>query len=96
MPAAPPGTETLSITRPDGSAITATVHYDPDTRAWDDPAVTVDGTGAAVLYVNPGSGPVAIPVQAGIPVTAAVVIASGAADRGTGGILLLPEPPPWM
>lgn len=95
MSAAPPGTEAVSITRADGSTITATVHYDPDTRAWMDPAVTVGGSGSAVLYLNPGSGPIAVPIQAGIPVTAAVIVAAGVPDRGTGGILLLQEPPPW-
>lgn len=93
MPAAPPGTETMSITRADGSSIAATVHYNPDTRAWQDPAVTVDGTGSAVLYLNPGAGPIAVPIQADIPVTAAVIIASGIPDRGTGGLLLLQTPP---
>lgn len=95
MPAAPPGTETVSITRADGSGIAATVHYDPDTRAWRDPAVTVDGSGSAVLYLNPGTGPIAVPIQAGLPVTAAVIIAAGIPDRGTGGILLLQDPPEW-
>lgn len=96
MPAAPPGTETVSITRADGSSISATVHYDPDTRAWRDPAVTVDGSGSAVLYLNPGTGPVPVPVQAGIPVSAVVLAAMGIPDRGTGGIVLLPEPPSWV
>lgn len=94
MPAAPPGTETLSISRPDGSTITATVHYDPDSLAWADPAATVDGTGSAVLYLDNGDGwLVPVPIQAGIPVTAAVVIASGVAARGTGHLLLLQNPP---
>lgn len=96
MPAAPPGTETVAITRADGSSIAATVHYDPDTRAWQDPAVTVDGTGSAVLYLNPGPGPVPVPLQAGIPVTAAVIIATGIPDRGTGGIVLLQDTPSWL
>ena len=94
MPAAPPGTEILSITRPDGSSITATVHYDPDTRAWADPAVTVDGTGSAVLYLDNGEGwQIPVPIQASIPMTAAVIIAAGVPDRGTSGILLLENPP---
>lgn len=95
MPAAPPGTETMAITRADGSSLAATVHYDPGTRAWLDPAVTVDGAGSAVLYLNPGTGPVPVPLQAGIPVSAAVLVATGIPDRGHGGILLLPEPPEW-
>jgi len=94
MTAAPPGTEILSISRPDGSAITATVHYDPDTRAWADPAVTVDGAGSAVLYLDNSEGwLIPVPIQAGIPMSAAVIIAAGVPDRGTGSILLLENPP---
>jgi len=94
MPAAPPGTETLSLARPDGSTITATVHYDPDTRAWADPAVTVDGAGSAVLYLNNGAGwLVPVPIQAGIPMSAAVIIAAGVPDCDANGIVLMENPP---
>jgi hypothetical protein len=94
MSAAPPGTETVSIARADGTSIAVTVHYDPATRAWSDPAATVDGTGGAVLVLNT-PGPVPMPVQAGIPVSAAVMIATGVPDRGQGGILLMQDMPPW-
>lgn len=78
MPAAAPGTETLSIARQDGTALAVTLHYDPATRDWADPAVDVAGDGGGVLYLDPGDGGGAVmAVQAEVPVPAAVLAALG-------------------
>lgn len=85
MPAAAPGTETLSIGRDDGSTLAVTLHYDPATRAWADPAVTAEGTGGAVLimHISFGAGQDAVwlAVQADVPIAAAMLTAMGMADR---------------
>lgn len=83
MPAAAPGTETLSLTRDDGSALAVTLHYDPASRAWADPAVTAEGAGGGVLCVDPGRGDggAVIAIEAGVPIPAAVLVAFGFPDR---------------
>lgn len=92
MPAAPPGTETLIIPTGDGATLAVTLHYDPDTMAWSDPAVTADGEGGAVLSLATGGGATAVlAVQAGVPITAAVMAAVGSAGRGTFSVVLTPS-----
>jgi hypothetical protein len=92
MPAAPPGTETLTLPTGDGQALAVTLHYDPDTRAWSDPAITADGDGGAVLYLATGDGSTAVlAVQAGVPIAAAVMAAVGSAGRGTFSVVLVPS-----
>lgn len=83
MPAAPPGTETLIISTGDGALLAVTLHFDPDTAAWADPAVTAEGTGGGVLYLTlAGGGTAALAVQAGVPIAAAVMAAVGSTGRG--------------
>jgi hypothetical protein len=92
MPAAPPGTETLIIPTGDGATLAVTLHYDPDTRAWSDPAITADGDGGAVLYLSLGDGsPAVLAVQAGVPITAAVLAAVGSTGRGGFSVVLTPS-----
>jgi len=92
MPAAPPGTETLIIPTGGGTTLAVTLHYDPDTRAWSDPAITADGDGGAVLYLSLGDGTAAaLAVQASVPITAAVLAAVGSAGRGTFSVVLAPS-----
>lgn len=99
MPAAAPGTETLAIARDDGSTLAVTLHYDPATRAWADPAVTAEGTGGAVLvmhiFYGGGQDTVWLAVQADVPIAAAVLSALGMVDRDapTSVTLLAAVPP---
>lgn len=92
MSAAPPGTETLNIPIGDGETLAVTLHYDPDTRAWSDPAITAAGDGGGVLYLATVDGSIAVlAVQAGVPISAAVVAAAGSDGRGAFSVVLTPS-----
>lgn len=92
MPAAPPGTETLILPTIDGETLAVTLHYDPDTLDWSDPAVTADGAGGAVLHLATAAGTTAVlAVQAGVPIPVAVMGAVGSAGRGTFSVVLTPS-----
>lgn len=92
MSAAPPGTETLILPTGDGGTLAVTLHYDPETGAWSDPAVTANGDGSAVLYLADGDGvTVALAVHAGVSIAAAVMAAVDCTGRGTYSVVLTPS-----
>ena len=79
MPAAPPGTVSLSCTTEAG-VLTVTVHYDPGTGAFNPDALTATGVGSGTLrFILTGEGPVSLPITAGSIATADTLAGAGVA-----------------
>lgn len=79
MPAAPPGTITLTSPDPSGGTYTLVIHYDPATGNFNDPAITTSGstaTGDLSITLTAG-GTVDLSIPGGDTVTAATLAGDG-------------------
>lgn len=80
MPAAPPGTVSLSCTTADG-VLTATIGFDPDTGDFRADAITVVGEGAGRLEIVLDDGSIhSIPISAGNTIHAETLADDGIPD----------------
>ena len=77
--AAPPGTITLTCPDSSGNTYAATIHYDPATGAFNDPAITTSGSTAVgdLTITLTSGGTVALTIPGGTGVTAAALAANG-------------------
>lgn len=82
--AAPPGTITLTCPDPAGNTYAATIHYDPATGTFNDPAITTSGsaaTGNLTITLTAG-GTVDLAIPGGTSVAVADLAADGITNWG--------------